>query len=87
MTQQYETCNECGYAKPVDQPCPNPACWPGYAAYAQAVRNWEGLRTIFRTEGLREYAKRGWAAAPSLFNENFERENPRPRREDYERTK
>ncbi len=82
QTQATETelqvCPECGYV--FTGKCANPACFPGLAAYRDAVQSYETERDTW-VKGMMA----GKYMQLRAVREIYERQHERPNHEDYQR--
>lgn len=71
-------CDECSQAvrtsEIINGKCPNPACWPGMAAYSEAYRDWSKANDAY----VKAYKAAGYADAAHRFSNSWLTRNPAP---------
>ena len=74
-------CDECSQAYRTDESasCPNPACFPGLAAYHAAWRGWYTAHNAY----LKAYRDAGYGNADRLYGNAWLTRNPEPKADDF----
>lgn len=93
---QIVICRECNYASRLREwsaqrvstmvrgNCPNPACWGGISEYGAAFAAWDQRAGAYVQKRYAESQGTGVSWTGTALRDQFERENPRPVRAEFE---